>query len=109
MEKKETTLIILGIVAVLAVVGLVLLFKQAMAGAAVTPRYFYENPYARTVPAPNVYAQSQTCRTLADQHIVPRIATMPVRKEDVSKYGAGNCFKTGVDLPEYCCIIPRPV
>ncbi len=33
MEKKELSLIILGIVAVIAVVGLVLLFKTAMSGA----------------------------------------------------------------------------
>ncbi|MBD3303703.1 hypothetical protein GF343_01030 [Candidatus Woesearchaeota archaeon] len=46
MEKKELSLIILGIVAVIAVVGLVLLFKTAMSGAAANiPAKF---PQART-------------------------------------------------------------
>jgi len=46
MEKKELSLIILGIVAVIAVVGLVLLFKTALSGAAANiPAKF---PQART-------------------------------------------------------------
>lgn len=46
MEKKELSLIILGIVAVIAVVGLVLLFKTAMSGAAANiPAQF---PQAKT-------------------------------------------------------------
>jgi len=62
MEKKELSLIILGIVAIIAVVGLVLLFKTAMSGAvAQIPQYFpgsgtYSNvaenpwPYAAGTP-----------------------------------------------------------
>lgn len=46
MEKKELSLIILGIVAVIAIVGLVLLFKTVMAGAVANiPQQF---PQART-------------------------------------------------------------
>jgi len=44
MEKKELSMIILGIVAVIAVVGLVLLFKSVMTGGAV--KYYY--PPAQT-------------------------------------------------------------
>ena|GEM_PF-1858714 len=56
MEKKELSMIILGIVAVIAVVGLVLLFKSVMTGDVVRvfpPSYTYSNvqedpwPYAR--------------------------------------------------------------
>ncbi|MBW3005024.1 hypothetical protein KY310_04280 [Candidatus Woesearchaeota archaeon] len=46
MEKKELSLIILGIVAVIAVVGLVLLFKTAMSGAAT--QIPYQFPQAGT-------------------------------------------------------------
>lgn len=110
MEKKETTLIILGIVAVLAVVGLVLLFKQAMAGAAVTPRYFYDNPYANTLPPTTVYAQAQACETLAIQNKIPRIATQPATKDQVPLYGENNCFKTPAGASvEYCCVQPKPI
>lgn len=56
MEKKELSMIILGIVAVIAVVGLVLLFKSVLSGGAVfyyPPAQTYSNvkadpwPYAK--------------------------------------------------------------
>lgn len=109
MEKKETTLIILGIVAVLAVVGLVLLFKQAMAGATVTATNYYRDPFVKSVPPMNVYAQQQACRTLGAQHIVPALAIMPATKAQVQGYGIDNCFKAPAGSQvEYCCIQPRP-
>lgn len=109
MEKSETTLIILGIVAVLAVVGLILLFKQAMAGATVTATNYYQDPYMKPVPPMNVYAQQQACKTLGAQHIVPALAIMPATKDQVPAYGADNCFKTPAGSPvEYCCVQPRP-
>ena len=54
MEKKELSLIILGIVAVIAVVGLVLLFKTAMSGAATNiPPYFPQaGTYSNTAENP---------------------------------------------------------
>ncbi|MBW3002881.1 hypothetical protein KY338_07010 [Candidatus Woesearchaeota archaeon] len=109
MEKKETTMIILGIVAVIAVVGLVLLFKQAMAGATVTATNYYQDPYMKPIPAMNIYAQQQACKTLGAQHIVPALAVMPAKADQVAGYGADNCFKTPAGSPvEYCCIQPRP-
>lgn len=109
MEKKETTLIILGIVAVLAIVGLVMLFKQAMAGATVTATNYYQDPYMKPVPPMNVYAQQQACKTLGAQHIVPALAVMPATAAQMPNYGANNCFKTPAGSPvDYCCIQPRP-
>ena len=109
MEKSETTLIILGIVAVIAVVGLIMLFKQAMAGATVTATNYYDDPYMKPIPAMTVYAQQQACRTLAAQHLVPALAIMPAKADQVAAYGTGNCFKTPVGSPvEYCCVQPRP-
>ncbi|MBW3002878.1 hypothetical protein KY338_06995 [Candidatus Woesearchaeota archaeon] len=57
MEKKELSLIILGIVAVIAVVGLVLLFKSAMSGAAQIPYQFPQAAtYSNTAENPWPYA-----------------------------------------------------
>lgn len=69
MEKKELSMVILGIVSVIAVVGLVLLFKSAMSGAVTNmPTPFpqaqsYSNvaanpwPYARGTPQGGVMEQ----------------------------------------------------
>jgi len=109
MEKSETTMMILGIVAVIAVVGLILLFKQAMAGATVTATNYYQNPYTEELPLLSVYAQQQACETLGAQHIVPALARMPATKDQVPLYGENNCFKTPAGSPvEYCCVQPRP-
>jgi len=109
MEKRETTLIILGIVAILAIVGLVMLFKQAMAGATVTATNYYQDPYVKSIPPMNVYAQQQACRMLGAQHIVPVLAIMPATAAQMPNYGANNCFKAPAGSQvEYCCIQPRP-
>jgi hypothetical protein len=56
MEKKELSLIILGIVAVIAVVGLVMLFKSAMSGAYTYAPYPPAYSYANTQEDPWPYA-----------------------------------------------------
>jgi hypothetical protein len=58
MEKKELSLIILGIVAVIAVVGLVLLFKSAMSGAIanVPPKFPQAQTYSNMQEQPWPYA-----------------------------------------------------
>ena len=56
MEKKELSLIILGIVAVIAVVGLVMLFKSAMSGANIYTPYPQAYTYANTQEDPWPYS-----------------------------------------------------
>lgn len=50
MEKKDSSIVILGIIAVIAVVILVLLFKQAMTGS-----YVYTGDKLQVVPARNMF------------------------------------------------------
>ena|GEM_PF-5584380 len=74
-EKKNIKLVILGIVAILAIIILVLLFKNALTGAQIA--YFYENPvfvydnppvmYEFTLEQPAYYGiQPKASRTLQD-------------------------------------------
>ena len=56
MDKKETHIIFLGIVAVLAIVGLVLLFKSVISGEVVRSFYPYAYSYSNTQADPWPYA-----------------------------------------------------
>lgn len=104
MAKTETNLILLGIIAVISILFLVFLFKLVITGASIKSPYWLDRP----VETHSVYAQQQTCKMLAAQHTVPAQAVMPASTSNMASYGAGNCFATGIDLPQYCCVIPRP-
>ena len=45
MDKKETHVILLGIVAILAIIGLVMLFKTVISGEVVRAYYPYAYSY----------------------------------------------------------------
>lgn len=56
MDKKETHIILLGIVAILAIIGLVLLFKSVISGGVVKSFYPYAYSYSNTQADPWPYA-----------------------------------------------------
>lgn len=56
MDKKETHVILLGIVAILAIIGLVMLFKTVISGEVVRAYYPYAYSYSNTQADPWPYA-----------------------------------------------------
>ena len=135
METKGLNLIILGIVAVIAVVGLVLLFKTAMSGEVV--RSIYPGGVLQTsspgqditvpieTPAFGEYFSSGgsegTGMTYADTFACDRIAgrgqvrvdqTFEVTSEaEMMKRGKLYCSKAPASIApvEYCCVPPKPL
>ena len=94
MEEKHISLVILGVVAILAIVGLILLFNTAKTGAAIGARA--DQPYpggvARALPQSSTYANPRGIVFPYSQ----RVTEYPTAKRDPSKtYGVlkGKCTK----------------
>jgi hypothetical protein len=94
MEQKQISLVVLGIVSILAIVGLILLFNAAKTGAAVGARtaQIYPGGVAHALPQAQTYANPQGILFPYSQ----RVTEYPTAKRDPARtYGVlkGKCTK----------------
>ena len=96
MDKKETHIIFLGIVAILAIIGLVLLFKSVISGGVVRSYYPYAYSYSNTQADPWPYAKGTPKGGLVEKPTFVGgvqsgdIAVLPGRQIFVDQYGGGT-------------------
>lgn len=130
MEKKELSMIILGIVAVIAVTGLVLLFKTAIAGKMVWayPQETLVAEYPamlatmpKSTPKPWEYFSAgdperiqdmmRACEMQNKLGKIPAEFTFGIKTEPESVgFNPRECFAAPSTISpiKYCCIPPRP-
>jgi len=131
MEKREISLIILGIVAVIAVFGLVFLFKTAISAkmihaypretmVAEYPGMPIGNPTAPLQPweyfsagdPERVQDEMQACKLQNKLGKVPADFTLGIKMEPATAgINPRECFPapTAILPIKYCCIPPRPI
>lgn len=105
MNEKNLALAILGVIAILALVGLVLHYKTAKTAE------FIVNPYQGGEITEPVAAQRYDCEIQGRLGNVPKDFIMGVYSEEgMMARGARYCVKAPAEIApiEYCCQPQRP-